>query len=972
MLIYSRNSQRISAILIIALLIQNSSLYCFSEQIEGTSRLLHQGKLGNQQPHTIRQILEVNEPGISAKSELRGSATQTKINRPADSGRIRFSDTKASRGLLDNDIYLIHSAIKHAILKDDMMDFDPDTSIQVFLDRATEDMYPLDGFRRGHSLHFKRTVAVQKERNGKSVITQAAYTIKVTREGQRAELLSGLMTVHRTGNLLLGKQRNFSVSNASILDRLELKKEELQDIIQRAIESFYWTRGLTGIEVPIHDSRFSRYSLYVNLRLEPEAGKSVHEIIKREVSFELRQGSNVVATGEVDGVINFESENSGAKSELRATSVMPQAPARMTLKSLLNKVNSGSTYLRHVKTGKVALVIERSGQRLLIKFENGGKTKISLASIIDGTYAILKPSEASEYHTRIRISDFDRPLPLKEANRGAGPARSRATHVNGSSSNRSELRHPERAGTIQRETPIEFRSELRNPQRPSALFPRLHGPMIRVGTEYKKLVHHENRLSKNAFVLPENRFGAENANLVDLISDAIWEELGYLPIISIFGSASYLKTENGTPDWDAISDIDIRIHDSRLPQLINHDQIVFVDRIRDRLLQKFASAGLRTFYYSPNAKRIAYSPRTHQWGFQETSGPKKEFDINLIVTSEKQLFSDDRAPSYKPIDYFFGDTGALDRILTEKGQKRIDEQVQWFIQSTLQAVREIFANLPILESEKLLAIKRLYQLAYLIGKEKEATHWIRTYKQLTLERGWIKQSRIKFLTGLWIEYAEKRFNKVLNEALRLLPNKTSEARSELRKLEQTPKTLNSPGSISVAIEDFVDAYAKNVRNVVSLTDVLGIDLSQGEIVMLLPNLARDPAALFALIEQINGKNKVVALVGTQDERNILINELLVHLPNLGYLIEHDLLAIITEPKDAKSILGLQPANSRVFALGYNGTDETYVTRLKDQLPELHIESRTVDSLDEALGLVGAIIEKAAQNLRAEWLRAIAA
>ena len=138
-------------------------------------------------------------------------------------------------------------------------------------------------------------------------------------------------------------------------------------------------------------------------------------------------------------------------------------------------------------------------------------------------------------------------------------------------------------------------------------------------------VTHQNRMAINAFVLPPERFGGNGVNLVEVLLKVAKDQLGYVPLMTVSGSMTYMLDEQKKPDWDFVGDMDfqIRVKES-LPSDHNLQASPWSIQIGQRFLGALKEKGI---LIDEEEKRIL------------TIDGKKGFEVHLLISSMNDLGS---------------------------------------------------------------------------------------------------------------------------------------------------------------------------------------------------------------------------------------------------------------------------------------------------------------------------------------------
>jgi hypothetical protein len=200
-----------------------------------------------------------------------------------------------------------------------------------------------------------------------------------------------------------------------------------------------------------------------------------------------------------------------------------------------------------------------------------------------------------------------------------------------------------------------------------------------------------------------------------------------VPLIVVHGSHSYMHTDNGEPDWDAINDIDITIYVKDTTKLN-----IKAEEIKSYALRQLSAAG------------VSINPDY----------------LCLDVAAKKDLFAPylstpSTFTNYNPAMLCFGDINELNHILNEAGIEKIIDNTRWKCQSLLAEVKAgMKSTISINKSIKLL--KCLYQVAYFRGNGKDFRWLLAKYRDMR------KQSRMPNL------FNKEKFNGYLEKAIKEL------------------------------------------------------------------------------------------------------------------------------------------------------------------------------------------------------------
>ncbi|MDD5633708.1 MAG: lysostaphin resistance A-like protein [Candidatus Omnitrophica bacterium] len=249
----------------------------------------------------------------------------------------------------------------------------------------------------------------------------------------------------------------------------------------------------------------------------------------------------------------------------------------------------------------------------------------------------------------------------------------------------------------------------------------------------KKGIRHRNKADVD-FTLPENRFGVQGINPVDILISVSREELGYEPIVSVIGSMSYVLTKEGTPDWDVISDLDLRVHTRGD---VSSDR---AEKIKDRYFKVLRKKAIEALMEKQGITRAVARAKVPvcpphveraEWYIREQNRGKK-YRIGVLLIDEEQLFNgESNVDSYRLIDLFFGNIGRLDELLNKVGTEGIIKRTTKYYRETLRQAKNMKNVFDMLDPDtKLKILKNLYQLAYIRNRERDCGWLLEAYKNL--------------------------------------------------------------------------------------------------------------------------------------------------------------------------------------------------------------------------------------------------
>lgn len=235
---------------------------------------------------------------------------------------------------------------------------------------------------------------------------------------------------------------------------------------------------------------------------------------------------------------------------------------------------------------------------------------------------------------------------------------------------------------------------------------------------------HRNRIEREELVLPFERFFVHDVNLVDALLEVLREEymkygITEEPLISVIGSLSYALGADGHLDWNAVTDLDFRVH-------VRHDLLspAAQDTIRINYLRKLESLGLW----------IGSSFDGHR-GIIDRSGEGLEstHELQLMFNDPTELFSEtpsSESKRYRYSDLFFGNENQLQEILDSVGEESMIRSNVLYYLHTLEEIKKgaLESNDP--EHDKPKLLKWLYQLAHLRGHGAEHRELLEAYKIL--------------------------------------------------------------------------------------------------------------------------------------------------------------------------------------------------------------------------------------------------
>lgn len=241
-------------------------------------------------------------------------------------------------------------------------------------------------------------------------------------------------------------------------------------------------------------------------------------------------------------------------------------------------------------------------------------------------------------------------------------------------------------------------------------------------------------------ILPKEIFGGrEDINLAKIIEDACREVIGDDFLISFTGSIIYARDINGNIDWDLInSDIDIRVSTDILLDIANQDKIL------EEIYNKIKTLGSKyiylqrppyesSIYFMLNKEDIAIS-----LGFATLDQLFNDFKVEVLrfdrLTPESYVL----VPSY----FFFGNINLLNQYLNSYGKEHLLRvMVKWHtqllskIKAYAAAIKDVspYAQADLTENN-LIILKRLYELAYARGREKEVKFLLEKYKEYSTNK----------------------------------------------------------------------------------------------------------------------------------------------------------------------------------------------------------------------------------------------
>ena len=240
--------------------------------------------------------------------------------------------------------------------------------------------------------------------------------------------------------------------------------------------------------------------------------------------------------------------------------------------------------------------------------------------------------------------------------------------------------------------------------------------------EGKPLLVHRNRQPIDAFTLPTERFGGNKVNLVEILLKAAKETLPeYEPFVSITGSTTYALKEDGTPDWDAVHDLDLRVHVNK--EVPREKIIPFTGRFLDMLKQKGAII--------INIPKEYNDAHTDLWGIRELTG--KLYIIDLGVDPIDRLFTEKaNKNTYHLSDAFFGDVDSINKLnknVNAVGIKNIIKNSELFYRQVLEEIENGIKDPDTPASRKVKYLKRMYHMLVLRGKQSEYSWLLEKHKQ---------------------------------------------------------------------------------------------------------------------------------------------------------------------------------------------------------------------------------------------------
>lgn len=211
--------------------------------------------------------------------------------------------------------------------------------------------------------------------------------------------------------------------------------------------------------------------------------------------------------------------------------------------------------------------------------------------------------------------------------------------------------------------------------------------------------------------LPAERFGA-SVDLGRLMEEAGVEVLGYVPLFSVFGSYTYMRTPDGSVDWDHVGDLDIRIHARKS---LSFKQ--YLD-FRTRLFEKLkAVQGL-----------VVDSPGIddpQRRGDAQLYWAIKDITTNHSIVLNTQMGNLDDVfagtgsfMSYRVTDRFFGDVSEINALTKNLS---VNDMLQTTVRFYLETIGELKMAIsePYTSTHVLGKLKTFYQLAVMRGKGEE-------------------------------------------------------------------------------------------------------------------------------------------------------------------------------------------------------------------------------------------------------------
>ncbi|MFA5092872.1 MAG: HAD-IIB family hydrolase [Candidatus Omnitrophota bacterium] len=238
-------------------------------------------------------------------------------------------------------------------------------------------------------------------------------------------------------------------------------------------------------------------------------------------------------------------------------------------------------------------------------------------------------------------------------------------------------------------------------------------------------LHFVNNKDITSVILPKNKFAA-SVDMLKVFEESLQYELGKVPLFSIFGSLSYARDKEGNIIWDTIGDFDIKLYTEEL--LWNDD----ITEIKLNFLNALKNLGIKVdIQGSDSPSGSGRDLSSLNWGILDKQG--KKYIVHIINFRTKDLLSKNDAFVNIRSNLFYGDTQALNNALNIVGIETAVEQAAVSCEKTISIISNAIAKVENIRSENVKLLKRLYQIAYVQGREADFYWLLEKYRKLSLE-----------------------------------------------------------------------------------------------------------------------------------------------------------------------------------------------------------------------------------------------
>jgi hypothetical protein len=229
-------------------------------------------------------------------------------------------------------------------------------------------------------------------------------------------------------------------------------------------------------------------------------------------------------------------------------------------------------------------------------------------------------------------------------------------------------------------------------------------------SESDQSVQADGKRQKPFLELPSSRFGAA-VDLERIFEEAARESLGYVPLFSVFGSYTYIRTAEGLPDWDHIGDLDIRIHARK--SLSFKQYLDFKTKVFEKLRQEKGLIVDSKGIDDPQKRGGEHI----YWGIRDIK-TNNSLVLTIHMGNLDDVFEGTGSfMSYRITDRFFGDISALEVLTKNLSERNILQTTGQFYRDALREVKSV--GNPYTSKSVQGKLKTFYQLAVMRGKGEE-------------------------------------------------------------------------------------------------------------------------------------------------------------------------------------------------------------------------------------------------------------